>query len=116
MWLISDCYHYRAPGMNFHRGFHAYRWIRGQEYDPWTSHPNRTWSLIQCPPGEQDELYNLVEDPRERTNVIEQYPEEARRLSRAFGIYYRLQIQKGDSEIESPGIQGKYELASSGIA
>jgi len=36
--LISDCYHYRAPGMNFHRGFHAYRWIRGQEYDPWTSH------------------------------------------------------------------------------
>jgi arylsulfatase A-like enzyme len=39
--LISDCYHYRAPGMNFHRGFHAYRWIRGQEYDPWTSHPTR---------------------------------------------------------------------------
>jgi len=39
--LISDCYHYRAPGMNFHRGFHTYRWIRGQEYDPWTSHPPR---------------------------------------------------------------------------
>ena len=39
--LISDCYHYRAPGMNFHRGFHAYRWIRGQEYDPYTSHPPR---------------------------------------------------------------------------
>lgn len=36
--LVSDTYHYRAPGMNFHRGFHAYRWIRGQEYDPWTSH------------------------------------------------------------------------------
>ncbi len=27
--LISDTYHYRAPGMNFHRSFHAYRWIRG---------------------------------------------------------------------------------------
>jgi arylsulfatase A-like enzyme len=39
--LISDCYHYRAPGMNFHRGFHAYRWVRGQEYDPWASHPPR---------------------------------------------------------------------------
>jgi arylsulfatase A-like enzyme len=39
--LVSDCYHYRAPGMNFHRGFHAYRWVRGQEYDPWTSHPPR---------------------------------------------------------------------------
>lgn len=39
--LISDCYHYRAPGMNFHRGFHAYRWIRGQEYDPYESAPTR---------------------------------------------------------------------------
>jgi arylsulfatase A-like enzyme len=39
--LISDTYHYRAPGMNFHAGFHAYRWIRGQEYDPWESAPSR---------------------------------------------------------------------------
>jgi arylsulfatase A-like enzyme len=39
--LVSDNYHYRAPGMNFHRNFHAYRWIRGQEYDPYTSHPSR---------------------------------------------------------------------------
>jgi arylsulfatase A-like enzyme len=37
--LISDCYHYRAPGMNFHRSFHCYRWIRGQEYDPYVSSP-----------------------------------------------------------------------------
>lgn len=37
--LVSDCYHYRAPGMNYHAGFHAYRWIRGQEYDPWESAP-----------------------------------------------------------------------------
>jgi len=35
--LISDVYHYRKPGMNFHRGFNVYRWIRGQEYDPYTS-------------------------------------------------------------------------------
>ena len=39
--LISDTYHYRAPGMNFHRGFHAYRWVRGQEYDPYESGPAR---------------------------------------------------------------------------
>lgn len=39
--LISDVYHYRAPGMNFHRGFHAYRWVRGQEYDPYNSQPTR---------------------------------------------------------------------------
>ncbi len=39
--LISDTYHYRAPGMNYHRGFRAYRWIRGQEYDPYVSSPPR---------------------------------------------------------------------------
>ncbi len=39
--LVSDTYHYRAPGMNYHRGFQAYRWIRGQEYDPYFSSPPR---------------------------------------------------------------------------
>src|SRR5438045_32713 len=39
--LIADTYHYRAPGMNFHRGFHSYHWIRGQEFDPWRSNPPR---------------------------------------------------------------------------
>ena len=39
--LVTDNYHYRAPGMNFHRGFHAYEHIRGQEYDPWTSSSSR---------------------------------------------------------------------------
>lgn len=37
--LISDTYHFRAPNMNFHRGFNSYDWIRGQEYDPYTSAP-----------------------------------------------------------------------------
>jgi arylsulfatase A-like enzyme len=77
---------------------------------------DRTWSLLQCPLGKPDELYNLAEDPCERSNLIEQYPEEARRLSHAFGSYYRLQLGKGDSETKIRGIQGKYELASSGIA
>jgi len=39
--LISDVYHYRAPGMNYHAGFHEYRWIRGQEYDPYVSAPTK---------------------------------------------------------------------------
>jgi len=39
--LISDTYHYRAPGMNYHRGFRSYRWVRGQEYDPYVSSPTR---------------------------------------------------------------------------
>jgi len=39
--LISDTYHYRAPGQNYHRGFHSYIWIRGQEYDPYRSAKSR---------------------------------------------------------------------------
>ena len=37
--MIADTYHFRAPGMNYHKGFDCYRWIRGQEYDPWVSSP-----------------------------------------------------------------------------
>jgi arylsulfatase A-like enzyme len=75
-----------------------------------------TWSYIQRPTGEPGELYNLNEDPHECKNLIEQYPEEARRLSAVFGSYYHLQMGKGISETRVRGIQGKYELGSSGIA
>lgn len=37
--FITDTYHFRAPGMNYHRGFHEIRWIQGQEYDPYRSCP-----------------------------------------------------------------------------
>jgi arylsulfatase A-like enzyme len=71
-----------------------------------------TWSYVQRPEGEPDELYHLIEDPRERVNLIDQYPEEARRLARAFGSYFR----RGAAQVEVKGIQGKYELASGSIA
>jgi len=77
---------------------------------------DQTWSYVQRPEGEPDELYNLREDPRERTNLIDQHPKEARRLARAFGSYFRLQVQRLDGQLEVKGVQGRYELASSGIA
>ena len=39
--LITDTYHLFKPGMNFHRSFHTFHWIRGQEYDAYTSSPPR---------------------------------------------------------------------------
>ena len=33
--LITDSPHYFAPGMNFHRGFHGWHFVRGQECDPY---------------------------------------------------------------------------------
>jgi arylsulfatase A-like enzyme len=73
---------------------------------------DKRWSYVRRPEGEPDELYNLVDDPRERANLIDRYPEEAQRLARAFGSVYR----SGAAQAEVKGIQGKYELASSGIA
>lgn len=35
--LIADTYHLFKPNMNFHRNFHTFLWIRGQEYDAYTS-------------------------------------------------------------------------------
>jgi len=38
--FITDTYHMAKPGMNFHRGFHSYRFIRGQESDAWELTPH----------------------------------------------------------------------------
>jgi len=38
--LITDTYHLFKPDMNFHRGFHVFRWIRGQEADAYRSAPH----------------------------------------------------------------------------
>lgn len=31
--FITDVYHYFKPNQNFHRGYHEWHWVRGQEYD-----------------------------------------------------------------------------------
>jgi arylsulfatase A-like enzyme len=72
---------------------------------------DRMWSYVRRPEGEPDELYNLIEDPRERHNLIDEYPGQARRLARAFGSYFR----RGATQVEVKGVQGKYELASGGV-
>ncbi len=77
---------------------------------------DQTWSLIQRPPGEPDELYNLIQDPGERVNLIDRYPDEAHRLARSFGGYFRLRSQPGISQTQAQGVQGKYELASGSLA
>ena len=66
---------------------------------------DKKWSLIQRPEGQPDELYNLQEDPRETHNLIDEYPEEAKRLAGVFGGYFR----KVEQRIVK-GVQGKYEV------
>jgi arylsulfatase A-like enzyme len=70
---------------------------------------DQTWSYIRRPEGQPDELYNLQEDPQERTNLIDRCPDEARRLAGLFGSLY-FGKQKPASV---KGLQGKYEVADS---
>jgi len=34
-FIVTDCLHQHYPGMNYHRGFHSWNFIRGQEWDCW---------------------------------------------------------------------------------
>lgn len=69
---------------------------------------DENWSYIRRPNTEPDELYNLAEDPRETRNLIDEYPDQARRLAARFGsIWYRHPPQA------IKGVQGRYELAGS---
>ena len=68
---------------------------------------DRRWSFIHRPEGETDELYDLQADPRERTNLVDEHPEEAQRLASHFGSYFYRFVPR-----HIKGIQGRYELAS----
>ena len=45
--LFSDVYHQFRPTKNFHRGFDQWKWIRGQESDPYLSGPDIPKSKIE---------------------------------------------------------------------
>jgi len=76
---------------------------------------DNTWSYVQRPQGEPDELYNLLEDPREKTNRIDDYPSEALRLAAAFGSTFRTQVRTGANAASVKGHQGEYELSSGNV-
>jgi len=62
--MIADTYHMFKPTMNFHRGFDAFEFIRGQEFDRWKSHP--------LPPGALDR-YTWPGTPERRLAVLKQW-------------------------------------------
>ena len=73
---------------------------------------DETWSYVSRPEGEADELYNLIDDPRETSNLIDEHPQEAQRLASGFGAYFR---RRGSGPISVKGVQGKYEMGSGSI-
>ena len=71
---------------------------------------DQTWSYIRRPGDEPDELYDLEGDPRETRNLVDEHPEEARRLASAFGPYF---FRGRVAEVK--GIQGRYEMGSAAV-
>lgn len=45
--FITDTYHYFKPSMNFHRGYHQWQLIRGQEADPYKTAPKIDPKLLE---------------------------------------------------------------------
>ncbi len=59
--LISDVYHQFKPGKNYHRGFHSWQWIRGQEADPLYPTPKADRNLDKyCLPNANERMLALT--------------------------------------------------------
>ena len=66
---------------------------------------NEEWSYIHRPEGIPNELYHLKEDPMEKNNLIDQYPDKAKELSSHMLKNFQLSGPKGAS------FMMKYNLA-----
>ncbi|MFB6298526.1 MAG: sulfatase [Salinirussus sp.] len=61
----------------------------------------REWKLIRRP-DTRDELYHLTEDPEEKHNVVEEFPDQERRLQRKIDEHLDLVRATGDESVERP--------------
>ena len=67
---------------------------------------DKEWSFILRPKEQKDELYNLKEDPKEKNNLIDEYPEKAREMASKIAAYFRNPASK-----EPRALQQKYEIS-----
>jgi arylsulfatase A-like enzyme len=83
--FITDVYHYFKPTGNFHRGFHSFEFIRGQEADRYRSGPAKrlaqaAWGtkssgefeLSSLPAGQRQYLLNVSSRGREEDYFVAQ--------------------------------------------
>ena len=69
---------------------------------------DKGWSYIHRPSGHH-ELYNLLNDPGEKDNLIDRYPEQASRLAGYLARYFRM------AEPKISSLQLRYELSGTSI-
>ncbi|HOJ39367.1 MAG TPA: sulfatase [bacterium] len=71
---------------------------------------NEQWSYLQTGAAEPDCLFNLKQDPAEKENIIDSFPEVARELNACFGNVFRQEVPR-----VIKGIQGEYEMGSAAV-
>jgi len=88
----------------YHESYH--RCIRDKE-----------WSLIVRPNPDENELYNLKDDPREKNNLIDKYPEKAKELLSYLGSYFTLKAKEQDITLsqKTKMLQLQYELSHTSV-
>jgi arylsulfatase A-like enzyme len=74
--LITDCYHQFKPSKNFHRGFHEWIWVRGQETDTYRSGPSVPDERVQRHVAEP-----LADNPRLATFLRSYLRNNTRRVA-----------------------------------
>ena len=76
--LITDTYHLAKPNMNYHRGFHTFDWIRGQESDAWNVGPNKFDLTKYSKPAIYDTVaYRLLDQYLRNLSLVDwKNPEE----------------------------------------
>ena len=88
----------------YHESYH--RCIRDKE-----------WSLIVRPNPDENELYNLKDDPKEKNNLIDKYPEKAKELLSYLGGYFTLKAKEQDITLsqKTKMLQLQYELSHTSV-
>jgi arylsulfatase A-like enzyme len=92
--LVADVPHLQRPGRNFHRGYHYYEWVRGQEIDYYGQAPRKQPDFLDLYP---EEYLNLPE-------LTRQFGREPRQGFRDFLNQYTANrkrwLKHGDSIVE----------------
>jgi arylsulfatase A-like enzyme len=98
--LVTDTYHQFKPSKNFHRGFHEWIWVRGQEGDRWRSGPREAAESIgahmKVAPAEDPRLTKFLSQYAQ--NVGDRREEEDYFPARVFSEASRWLRQNADAE------------------
>lgn len=95
-------------GHNIREMVQGDEWQREDVIGGWSSDDSNTlvvrehdWKLIRRPDS-RDELYNLTEDPGEQDNVVDEFPEQERRLQKKLDEHMQLVRSTDDESVERP--------------